>query len=360
MKKILLFSHEYPPCLGGVGTIALSIVNYFNDKDGYTIKVITSSRSKPLDNNIIHSSKFSARLWFLSYYFEFKHLINDADYIICNDPAAIYTAGKCFSKQELAKTICLIHGEEKYLDNTSLFGRLINFPQVFSRALYNFSNVVFVSDYIRLLYRKKYQIDIPDTNDIVINPGVLNNNNTVIRSRTDVVRFVSVSRLQEKKGFVHMLNVFKELHQRGVIFKWTIIGDGAFFSEFKALVNLSPISEYVEFLGAIPRAELSQYISNNDYCILLSELNESYGLSYLEGASYGLKSIGYNRCGVKEAFLHLENGLLVSEFKDINRNTTQIINFLNNSKKLTGRCLRSSNDFVTNLDSLVKEYFRAK
>ena len=129
LKKVILFSHEYPPCLGGVGTIAEQIVNYFKSSEKFEVNVVTSSRSLTKKNRAITPSRFPSKFWPFSYYLQYKKLFVESDVIICNDPAAIYTAGKFFSSELLNKTICCIHGEEKYLSSTSIFPRLISFKK---------------------------------------------------------------------------------------------------------------------------------------------------------------------------------------------------------------------------------------
>ena len=74
MKKIIIFSHEYPPCLGGVGTIALQIFEFFHKDRSSNIEVITSRRSNRA-NEQVFISKTPPKLWIFSYYFESKKKI---------------------------------------------------------------------------------------------------------------------------------------------------------------------------------------------------------------------------------------------------------------------------------------------
>lgn len=40
MKKVLMFSHEFPPFIGGVGSVGYQITKWLNEK-GYKVDVLT-------------------------------------------------------------------------------------------------------------------------------------------------------------------------------------------------------------------------------------------------------------------------------------------------------------------------------
>ena len=129
MKKILIFSHEYPPKLGGAGTVAKII--YDGLSQDYDITVLTSKKSSGLSSSSIISTRLPNKAWPFSYSYWLMINASKYDVIICNDPVAIYNAGLYFSDEILKKTICFIHGEEKYLNGHSKLVRLIKFKKHF-------------------------------------------------------------------------------------------------------------------------------------------------------------------------------------------------------------------------------------
>jgi len=364
--NIILFSHEYPPCLGGVATIASQIFNYFNSNSDLNISVITSKRSRVLDNKYIKTLKSPTKFWFLSYIVQFKKELCNADVIICNDPAAIYNAGKYFSDNMLSKTICLIHGEEKYLNEKSFFPKALRFRKNFSKAIYMSIKTIFVSDYIMDFYKDEHKIDLNKVNNCVINPGVFSDIYPIQTecfpdtSSSKTYRFITVCRLHERKGFSHMLKVFEYLFEANIKFQWTIVGGGEYFRNLIELIKLSPIADNIKLTGTIERKDLPRLYKANDFYILLSEFNESYGLSYIEAAHFGLKPIGYSRCGVIDVFKYINNGLLLKSYLDVQGNSDEIITFIKNNNLLAGKSLRASDDFVKDLELIILNILKDK
>jgi glycosyltransferase involved in cell wall biosynthesis len=353
LKKIILFSHEYPPCLGGVGTIAEQVKNYFENNDKYEVKVITSSRSLKYKTHNLLCSFFPSQCWPFSYYLEYRKEFLASDLIICNDPAAIYTAGMFFSEEILSKTICCIHGEEKYLTSTKLLLRLIAFKKSFLKAINYSAKVIFVSSYIQEYYATHYGIYTAERKGVVINPGVYSETVIVRPTIKKKNRFITVCRLHKDKGFIHMLKVFEYMDKMGLEFEWIIVGGGAYFDELSQLIDSSYIKPYVSLTGSVERTDLSHYYSSSEFCILLSELNESYGLSYLEAAHFGVKPIGYNRCGVRDVFNYITKGLLLYNYKDIEENAKDILSFVNKKNNGNATSCRFASDFSKDLELLL-------
>lgn len=354
MKKIILFSHEYPPCLGGVGTIAEQITHYFKNSKQFEVKVLTSSRSSKNKNEHLLCSSFLPQFWPFSYYLQYKELFAAADLIICNDPAAIYTAGMFFSSEQLNKTICCIHGEEKYLSSNKLLPRLISFKKSFLKAINHSAKVVFVSSYIKEYYFKHYGVNTSDLRGNIINPGVYSQ--AAITPQLPLKkknRFITVCRLHKDKGFIHMLKVFESMNRAGLDFEWVILGSGLYFDTLNELINQSNVKSHISLVGAVDRADLYEYYSCSEFCILLSELNESYGLSYLEAAHFGVKPIGYNRCGVRDVFNYIDKGLLLNEYKNATRNARDILSFIDDTKGKVARSSRLAEKFSQDLEQLL-------
>lgn len=352
--KLILFSHEYPPCLGGAGTIANSLYSYFKTSNSYNIQVITSKRSHSIQSNDIITSKYPPLLWPITYYLEQIDRLRDADVIICNDPAAIYSAGRYFSDAMLKRTICVIHGREKYLEPESK-ARFIGFSKFFNKALTESAHIIFVSEYIKRLYIECHNIDISNVSHTVINPGIIFSKH-VEQEISDKVanQFITAARVVREKGFDYMFDVFCELKRRNLDFKWLIAGDGNYLEDLKLKIKNSEIAGNVNFTGALPKDKLVHEYIDSSYCILLSELDESFGLSYLEAANFGCKSIGYDKAGVTEAFNHLDNGLLLSDFKNLTSNCNQVMNFIEKNANQIGNCNRFDTNFVTDVEKIVR------
>ncbi|WP_432459149.1 glycosyltransferase family 4 protein [Agarivorans sp. QJM3NY_25] len=355
-RRLLIFSHEYPPCLGGVGTIAFEVNRFFQLDSSWDVEVLTSPRSKIYKSSQLKCTKLPSVFWPISYFRLFKKSVTMADVIICNDPASIYNAGRYLDNKQLQKVICLVHGEEKYLDEKNTFASIITFGKFFRRALNGCAKVIWVSSYIRNMYSKNYAITVNMERSRVINPGVLDVSFDGSKSdRNNVIKFVTVSRIHKDKGFSHMLSVFNSLYSQGFSFQWDIIGDGPYAEELFRLVHGSNIRDKIRILGRIERHKLGYYFAGCDFYILLSELHESYGLSYLEAASFGVKPIGYDRCGVTEVFRYIQNGLLLKDYKNVDSNGYEILNFVNQSNDLKASTSRTVKDFLNEIKMVLDE-----
>lgn len=359
MKRILIFSHEFPPCLGGAGTVADILRNCFTSQSIFNVKILTSSRTKSDNNRGIISIPFSKKLWFIAYIPWLLLNRNKFDIIICNDPAAIYCAGLIAGKNMFHKMICIVHGMEKHLDGDDNKAKLINFSYYFKKSLINSKKVCFVSSFIRHQYSDVYDINIGEERGCVIHTGVSskykNHARQHIKSPASRKYFLTVSRFVRGKGFDKMLQVFLELKKLGVNYKWYIVGDGPYKSEFEKELERYHLKDAVSILGRFEREELPKIYSEVDYYILLSELEESFGLSYLEAAAAGATVIGYDSYGVKEAFQYIEKGLSLNP----NLNSCEIAKEI---QKITmgefggrNKCFRYENDFFEDIKKVIFE-----
>ncbi|HAS8348797.1 TPA: glycosyltransferase [Vibrio vulnificus] len=350
MKRILIFSHEYPPCLGGAGSIADLLYQSLSKDANNDVSILTSRRSNSLKRGNLITSFLPSKLWFLAYIPWLVVNLRKYDLIICNDPAAIYNAGLLFPRKILEKTVCFIHGEEKYLNSDVKIINLIKFSRFFSRALFLSKKTFFVSKYIQDFYVENYSILLPEEKSVVLHSGISDNFKLLSKNKLNhsvQETFLTVSRVEKLKGFDFMLKVFCELAKNKNNFNWIIAGDGSYLNEFRKRVNTSSISDKVIFLGKIPHDKVAKFYLSSKYYISLSELNESYGLSYLEAAYCGCIPIGYDRCGTKEAFKYISNGYLIKSFK----NVVEVVELLNNliecDKPKKSCCLRTEFDFIS-------------
>lgn len=349
MNNILIFSHEYPPCLGGAGTIAELLMENFSKDIENNVEVLTSVRSSSVESDRVHIARFSKKMWFLAYIPWLFFNAKKYDYIIINDPAAIYSSGLALPKTILKRTICIIHGVEKHLTSNNKIIKFIRFSHYFKRSLDNCKNVVFVSDFIKNKYKELYNIEIK--NSTVIHSGIKQNYTenfnypSKINNKNEVLKFLTVSRLVEGKGYDRMLSIFQLLNQMGLNFEWHIVGDGNYKQKFEEKLKLSSIHNKVSLVGAVDRKDLPKIYPNYNFYILLSDLEESFGLSYLEAASAGIIPIGYNRDGVKEAFKYIKYGFLFNAEDNNKHLAKKILEISQTNISVCNKCLRNEKDF---------------
>ena len=320
-KKILIFSHEFPPFGGGAGVVAYQYCKELQ-KQGNEVTLLTRKNRflNELKNINIVSVVHIPKLWFISYYFKLKSInLKQFDFIILNDIAAGYVAGKYFDNEALSKCIPILHGSEPeniYIQPT-IFFKLMRFKYFYNNMLQNSKKIIAVSNYMKEKFseettfkdEKKIEVVYSGLSDDFFVEKEVNCKDIYNYQNKEII--LSVSRIEKQKGFLDMYEVFKRLIKKEDSFIWIIVGDGKFKKEFKEIVKQDRLEKQIVFKGKVPRNELYKYYKCADIFWLLSKYKESFGLVYLEAQAYGTPAIGYNRYGVKEAISDKKTGFLV-------------------------------------------------
>ncbi|WP_243032851.1 glycosyltransferase family 4 protein [Vibrio cincinnatiensis] len=366
--KILIFSHEYPPKIGGAGIVAQEYAHCLSAA-GHDITVLTQLTEEDnlcSDSKIFHVVRVKAknRFWFLSY----RNAANFDlfDLIILNDVGAAYTAGLFFNRELLSKCIILLHGSEPetVFLNPTLIRKLSLFKYTYSRALNKCKKIIAVSSFMKdkfLNYTGLFSL----VNKIVVihnfidhklfKPRIDNSFRSDIGLPDDAFLLVSVSRIVFGKGYLEKINLFENLVNtfKKDIF-WLIAGDGEDLEYFKNVVSDKKLTNRIVFLGAVPRNQLPRIYSNSNLFWLLSNYEESLGLVYIEAQACGCPALGWNSSGVREAIINNETGYLVNSEDEIielfllnNFKNIDIDNVMNFSSKFhSDKLVKFISDFI--------------
>ena len=115
--------------------------------------------------------------------------------------------------------------------------------------------------------------------------------------------YIFVGRLEESKGIVELLKVWKDLDNRYCL---TIIGDG----ELRESLEDEYRQDNICFLGKCSREKTLSKISNSKYLIQSSFVYETFGLTIIEAMSLAVPVIGFD-IGTRPDFIKNEiNGFL--------------------------------------------------
>ena len=121
--------------------------------------------------------------------------------------------------------------------------------------------------------------------------------------------FLTVSGLNEQKGIDVLLAAIAEFRSRGGNARFRIAGSGPLESQLRAQALSLGLSEFVEWCGAVSRADLPDVFRSADAFVLPSR-HESFGVAYIEALASGLPIIA-TRCGGPEDIVRDVNGVLV-------------------------------------------------
>jgi len=127
-----------------------------------------------------------------------------------------------------------------------------------------------------------------------------------------------VARLVEVKGTRYLLRAFATLARRYDSVQLVIIGDGPLRRRLQALAASLGMQNRIEFLGALPHAEVLSWTRKAAMLVLPgirtgSGREEGLGMALLEAAASGVPIIGSRVGGIPECILDGRTGFLVPE-----------------------------------------------
>jgi len=104
-----------------------------------------------------------------------------------------------------------------------------------------------------------------------------------------------------RKGHRVLLDALADLKSRNHDFRLRIVGDGVLRSALESKCRELGLSDRVDFLGSVTRAELiSTYAKNEIDVFVLASFDEGIPVSAMEACSYGIPCIVTDVGGVKE------------------------------------------------------------
>jgi len=126
---------------------------------------------------------------------------------------------------------------------------------------------------------------------------------------------VSAARIVEKKGLHLMPAALAQLKQKGIAFKWCVIGDGPELARIRGLCNEHGITDQVELLGARDNATVREALKNADAAVLpciVAEDGERDGIPifFVEAMALGVPVVTTPISGIPELIRDGDTGFL--------------------------------------------------
>jgi glycosyltransferase involved in cell wall biosynthesis len=326
--KILVFSDEFPPEIGGAGAVAQEYVRCLSGAS-HDVTVLTrrlkhkcrTSCCKMVEVKVIW------KLWFLAY----KKAVNFElyDLIILNDVRAIYTAGLMLSQRALSKAIVIIHGGEpkKIFFKPSFLRRVTLFGLIYKRALKDCVLIIAVSNFMKEKFLRSANTPELESKTVVVanfvDAGVFfrredSDFRKALGVNSEAILLSTVGRVVMDKGYLEMIEIFKRLilETRTEVY-WLIVGDGPDLDTIKNLINSMKLTNNVFFLGRLRREEIPNVYSNSDLFWMLSNFEESFGLVYLEAQACGCPVLARDSGGTRESIKDGETGYLLNDDEEV-------------------------------------------
>ena len=215
------------------------------------------------------------------------------------------------------KYICWLHGEELGFASTS---RELTW---LARRVYHGATAVIANsrNSAGLLTRNW---GVPEEKIHVVYPGVdaerfrPENDGAAMRSLVagpDDVVFLSVGRLQRRKGHDMVLKALARLRSRVPGARYVIVGDGPHQGQLEADVHALGLTDIVHFAGPARDEDMAAWYAAADVFVMPNRSDgvdfEGFGMVFLEAAAAGKPTIGGRSGGVPEAVEDGVTGLLV-------------------------------------------------
>lgn len=301
--KIYIVTQNFPPRIGGIQAVMYSVANelaclgnkvhvipdHFHPNND-TFKV-TNLKSPKIFRPIIKKIFLSLNG-------------NHQNLVFCDSWKSVNAVPKNFTN-----IVVFAHGQE-----------YLNFSKYKRRIYTSLSRTKFLiasSNYTLGLIKQNWDISTLKSNVIYptyhIKKEPINNK---IQNRNEVVKIVSICRIEKRKGLMESLKALKIISEKGYKFSWNIIGVGPQLNELKNLcVNLK-IKNNVVFHGKINENNIKEtFLRESDIFLMPSYQDnlsiEGFGLTYIEAAKFGLPSIAGITGGAPEAVINKKTGWCV-------------------------------------------------
>ncbi|WP_430462885.1 glycosyltransferase family 4 protein [Thalassolituus sp. LLYu03] len=296
-KKLLLVADEYPPALGGAGTVAATMYRLLNDY--YDVTLVSGSGFNDQADYFITKIPL---LWPIQYWWLFRDIdIDSFDAVVLNDGPVQYAANFFLPFFSKVRIYSFVHGIEKLLLEPTFYSRVLLYRYFLGRTYQKSTRVLSVSKYISGKTLEFFPFLSKRKPIVLYNPLSF----SVLEPVQNNFKLLSVSRLEKGKGYDRMLRVFTELKRQDSRWTWSIVGDGSYAKSFESKCKDSGHIDTIKFYGAVRHEDLVSIYREHSVFILLSELEESFGLSYLEAVCCGIPSISYNQYGPAEIARHV-------------------------------------------------------
>ena len=181
------------------------------------------------------------------------------------------------------------------------------------------------------LLTKAYTLGLPQNIPVVKITPAINADRFVVESNQplgDQVNILTIARLNWKKGIQYALHAIKELKDKGLNIRYTVVGDGEDMEKLKFAAYQLGIADNVILRGKVKSEEIPSYFKTHSI-YLQPSLQEGFCNAVLEAQAGGLLCIVSDAEGLQENVLHNKTGWVVKR-----RNVKELVNAITHVLKM--------------------------
>lgn len=152
------------------------------------------------------------------------------------------------------------------------------------------------------------------------------------KAKLETENLISIGRLSHEKGYLDLIDIFKELHQKYPDSKLNIIGDGPDRKKIEKKIRDNKLEDYIILHGFQEKEYINKYLEKSSVYIMTS-YTESFGLVLLEAFAYGIPCVAYSSAeGANEIISDNWDGYLIKD-RDKNKMIKRICELLSNRNR---------------------------
>lgn len=333
MKKIIIFSYDFPPNTGGVSRLTEKIAWFIAERYGkqYAVEVLTASNNnrKFYHPNIkittVDASLKGKTIGAYRYLSKIKDKENTI--VICG---LWWPEGLVAEMAGIKNTYILTHAAEIRPDNT-WFRKKIWIPVVASSVLKKAKKVIANS-----AFTAELSSELSPQADVVCLPLAVDHNTFIPVKKdgkdSDVIKLLTVTRIQMWKGLDTILEALSNLPEAlRTKIAWDIAGKGPDTEKFMQLVKESPLANQIRMLGFVPDSDLPDLYANADLFLLCTRADqnssniEGFGLVFLESQASGTPAVGTPFGGIPSAIEQKNGGWMIKDSKELTELLEQLL-----------------------------------
>lgn len=352
MKKTLIITMEFPPQIGGIATYVDQFASALNPEKTIVLAPVyldskssedfdKSRKYKIIRKNFLLPILFWPR-W-IRLFFQVRKIVKQEkiELIFINHVLPVGYIGSLIKKSLKVPFIIISHGTDiAYATRTKWKTKRV--WKIISKT----EQIVFNSESLKRRFLAKMPeftnkslvvYPCPDPDFLVAPPQL---EIDILREKLALQGkkvILTVARMEDGKGYPHMVRVLPTILQQEPHVVWIIVGDGPKREEIMKDIKDRSLQNVVRYIGYVPHNEIKKYYYLADLFVLLthpdsSGREEGLGLVFLEAESCGLPVVAGKSGGVEEAVLQAQTGIVI----DIRQNALSmdetIVEMLKNRK----------------------------
>ncbi|MCF6276478.1 MAG: glycosyltransferase family 4 protein [Candidatus Magasanikbacteria bacterium] len=327
MKKTLIITLEYPPQIGGISTY---ISDYSKHLGGEVFIWAPKNKEVIEKENLFRGEPYFLLFWpkWLKLFFQIRKIVKKEKIELIHIHHVLPVGYIAYLIHKLYKIpyLVFLHGTD-----VQMAVRTRRKKKWYAKIVNNAEKIVVNSEYLKTQAIINTKSLIEKT--VVVYPCpnnkfLQNYEGDLEKLRSELALggkkvILTASRIAEGKGHSLFLQVLPEIIKEMPNVIWLVAGSGEKSDVFWKIVREKNLQNFVRYLGDVPNGELQKYYNLADLFLLLTHkdkennLEEGFGLVFLEAGAVGLPSVAGISGGVQEAVINNKTGFVVDAYDGI-------------------------------------------